>query len=169
MKALWAPWRIDYILGPKPDECVFCLPEDTCRDEELLVLCRARYCFVIMNKFPYSNAHLMVTPYRHVQCMTELEDLESREMMVWLKECARIMKTAFNPPGINMGLNIGEAAGAGIREHLHFHILPRWVGDHSFMAVMNETMVIPEHLRSTYSKLKPFFSDSHSRLDRNQI
>ncbi|MFP4084524.1 MAG: HIT family protein [Desulfonatronovibrio sp.] len=160
MKTLWAPWRIEYILGPKPDECVFCLPDHTDEDEERLVLHRAKHCFVIMNKFPYSNGHLMVTPYRHVQCLTELEDHEITEIMLWLKECARLMKKAFNPPGINVGLNIGEAAGAGIREHLHFHVLPRWVGDHSFMAVMNETMVIPEHLKSTYNKLKPLFLTS---------
>ncbi len=160
MKTLWAPWRIDYILGPKPDECVFCLPEHTHEDEERLILHRAKYCFVIMNKFPYSNAHLMVTPFRHVQCLTELLDHETTEIMARLKDCARILRAAFKPPGMNIGLNIGEAAGAGIREHLHFHILPRWVGDHSFMAVMNETMVIPEHLRSTYNKLKPLFSTS---------
>ncbi len=160
MKTLWAPWRIDYILGPKPDECVFCLPDHTDEDRERLVLRRAKYCFVIMNKFPYSNAHLMVTPFRHVRCLTELENYETMEMMAWIKECTRILKTMFNPHGINIGLNIGEAAGAGIREHLHFHLLPRWTGDHSFMAVMNETMVIPEHLRATYDKLKPLFSTS---------
>ncbi|WP_045211283.1 HIT family protein [Desulfonatronovibrio magnus] len=160
MKALWAPWRIDYILGPKPDECVFCLPEHRDEDEERLVLHRAEFCFVIMNKFPYSNAHIMVTPYRHVQCLTELDDQETCEIMTWMKKCTGILKSAFNPAGINIGLNIGEAAGAGIKEHMHFHLLPRWVGDHSFMAVMNETTVIPEHLISTYQKLKPFFETS---------
>ncbi|WP_028574780.1 HIT family protein [Desulfonatronovibrio hydrogenovorans] len=157
MKALWAPWRIEYILGPKPDECVFCLPRHRDEDRQRLVLHRAEQCFVIMNKFPYSNAHIMVTPFRHVQCMTELQDHEVQEMMLLIRSCTRILKTAFNPPGINIGLNIGEAAGAGIKEHLHFHLVPRWVGDHSFMAVMSETMVIPEHLQSTYTKLKPFF------------
>jgi ATP adenylyltransferase len=160
MKTLWAPWRIDYILGPKPDECVFCLPEADDEDEERLILRRAKYCFVIMNKFPYSNSHLMVIPFRHVQCLTELHDHETNEIMDWLKECVRILKIAFSPHGINIGLNIGQAAGAGIREHLHFHLVPRWLGDHSFMAVMNETMIMPEHLRSTYNKLKPIFSTS---------
>ncbi len=160
MKALWAPWRIDYILGPKPDECVFCLPQDTDEDSDRLVLQRAKHCFVIMNKFPYSNAHLMVTPYRHVQCLTELDVDETSEMMEWIKNTTAILKSAFNPPGINIGLNIGEAAGAGIKEHLHFHLVPRWIGDHSFMAVMSETSVIPEHLQSTYNKLKPLFATS---------
>ena len=158
MKTLSAPWRIDYILGPKPDECVFCLPEHMEEDEERLVLYRGKYSFVIMNKYPYSNGHLMVTPYRHVQCLTALPAEEAHEMMDLLQACTDILKQCFNsPPGINIGLNIGEAAGAGIREHLHFHLVPRWNGDHSFMAVMAETMVIPEHLRSTYCKLKPFF------------
>ncbi|MFN2268456.1 MAG: HIT domain-containing protein [Desulfonatronovibrio sp.] len=160
MKALWAPWRIEYILGPKPDECVFCLPQDTDEDSERLILHRAKHCFVIMNKFPYSNAHLMVTPYRHVQCLTELDADETGEMMEWIKKTTSILKSAFNPPGINIGLNIGEAAGAGIKEHLHFHLVPRWIGDHSFMAVMSETSVIPEHLQSTYNKLKPLFATS---------
>ena len=160
MKHLWAPWRIDYILGPKPDECVFCLPEHTREDEERLVLLRREFCFVIMNKFPYSNGHLMVTPYRHVQNLTALHKDELHEIMETMQDCVRILEKAFNqPPGLNIGLNIGEAAGAGIREHLHFHLVPRWVGDFSFMAVMAETAVIPEHLRSTYNRLKPFFDN----------
>lgn len=159
MKTLWAPWRIEYILGPKPDECVFCLPEDKKEDEKRLILHRAKYCFVVMNKFPYMSGHIMVTPYRHVSCLTELNNLELEEIMKYLKICTEILKKAFNPDGINIGLNIGEAAGAGIEEHLHFHLLPRWVGDHSFMAVSNETTVIPEHLQNTYAKLKPFFNN----------
>jgi ATP adenylyltransferase len=157
MKTLWAPWRIEYILGPKPEECVFCLPEHTDEDEQRLVLHRGKFCFVIMNKYPYSSGHLMVTPYRHVKCLTELSREEAHEMMDYMQVCTDILKKAFNPHGINIGLNIGEAAGAGIEEHLHFHLVPRWIGDHSFMAVMSETMVIPEHLRTTYGKLKPYF------------
>ncbi|HKK33816.1 MAG TPA: HIT domain-containing protein [Desulfomicrobiaceae bacterium] len=158
MKTLSAPWRINYILGPKPEECVFCLPAHRDEDEERLVLYRGKYSFVIMNKYPYSNGHIMVTPFRHVQCPTELPPEEAHEIMDLLQSSTRILKDCFNaPPGINIGLNIGEAAGAGIREHLHFHLVPRWNGDHSFMAVMAETMVLPEHLRSTYCKLKPFF------------
>ncbi|MFO7817522.1 MAG: HIT family protein [Thermodesulfobacteriota bacterium] len=157
MKSIWAPWRIEYILGPKPDECVFCIPEHPDEDRERLILQRAVHCFVIMNKFPYSAGHIMVTPYRHVQCLTELTSEEAREIMDWVQVCTEILKKAFTPHGINVGLNIGEAAGAGIREHLHFHLVPRWVGDHSFMAVMDETMVIPEHLQKTYAKLLPYF------------
>ena len=150
---LWAPWRMDYILGPKPDSCVLCLPpDDRTHDEERLVLYRGRTAFVIMNKFPYNNGHIMVAPLRHVMDLPLLTEEESTEIMDLLKECTSIL---------NVGLNLGEAAGAGIRDHLHFHLVPRWNGDSSFMAVMSETRVIPDHLASTYSKLKPLFARLH--------
>lgn len=158
MERLWAPWRIEYILGPKPDECVFCLPADPAEDENRLVLYRGQTAFVIMNKFPYNNGHLMVTPFRHVSCLTELKKEENHELAALVQACTRILKLAFTPDGLNVGLNIGEAAGAGIEEHLHYHLVPRWTGDHSFMAVMSETMVIPEHLHSTYNRLRPYFA-----------
>ncbi len=157
MDVLWAPWRLEYILGPKPDECVFCIPEHTGEDRARLILFRGRRAFVIMNKFPYSNGHLMVTPYRHVMCLTELESAELSEIMELLKASTAVLKTRFSPGGLNIGLNTGAAAGAGIREHLHFHIVPRWNGDSSFMAVFGETRVIPEHLLSTYEALLPGF------------
>ena len=159
MDVLWAPWRLDYILGPKPDECVFCIPDHAEEDEERCILARGEFCFVIMNKFPYNNGHLMVTPYRHVSNLTDLTEEESNDCMTWLRRCTGIMQKAFNPHGINLGLNIGEAAGAGIAQHLHFQIVPRWNGDASFMAVLGETTVIPQHLRSTYSLLKPLFDE----------
>ncbi|MDZ7759398.1 MAG: HIT domain-containing protein [Desulfovermiculus sp.] len=157
MERLWAPWRIEYILGPKPDECVFCLPDETDEDEERMVLYRGREAYVIMNKFPYNNGHLMVTPFRHLSCLTKLTARENHEIADLVQACTRILFENFNPDGINVGLNIGEAAGAGIEEHLHYHLVPRWTGDHSFMAVMSETMVIPEHLKSTYNRLRPHF------------
>ncbi|WP_432736308.1 HIT family protein [Maridesulfovibrio sp. FT414] len=157
MEVLWAPWRMDYILGPKPDECVFCIPENTDEDVERLVLHRAAHCFVIMNKFPYNNCHLMVTPYRHVSKLTDLAEVEASEIMKYITICCNILEKACHPQGINVGLNIGEAAGAGIAAHLHFQLVPRWNGDASFMAVFGETNVIPDHLSSTYKRLKPFF------------
>lgn len=157
MKNLWAPWRIDYILGPKPDECVFCLPETNDEDEERLVLYRGKKCFVIMNKFPYNNGHIMVCPYRHVMNIEDLEPDESAEMMDLLKKCAIILKKFFNCEGINIGLNQGTAAGAGIREHLHFHLVPRWNGDSSFIAVMDDIRTIPQHLNETWKNMKPLF------------
>jgi ATP adenylyltransferase len=157
MNVLWAPWRLDYILGPKPGECVFCVPPHTGEDEERFILHRGKYNYVIMNRYPYNNAHLMVTPYRHVSCITDLLPEEAHENMEMLQSCVSILGQVFQPHGINAGLNLGEAAGSGIAAHIHFQIVPRWNGDSSFMAVFSETRVIPEHLRSTYNRLKPYF------------
>ncbi len=157
MKVLWAPWRLSYILGEKPDSCVFCLPKERDEDRQRLVLYRGAHCFVIMNKYPYSNGHLMVTPYRHLMDFTQLYADEAHEIMELLQTCTRILQERFQCQGINIGLNIGEAAGAGIREHLHFHLVPRWNGDSSFMAVMDEVRVVPEHLDATYTALQPYF------------
>lgn len=159
MKQLWCPWRLAYILGPKPDQCVFCLPEHTDEDEERLVLFRGRWNFVIMNKFPYNNGHIMVTPFRHIMDICDMRPEEAAEHFEIIRMSTAILRKRFNPQGINIGLNLGEAAGAGIREHVHFHLVPRWVGDSSFMAVMDEVRVIPEHLHSTYKELRQFFSE----------
>lgn len=157
MDVLWAPWRLDYILGEKPDACVFCLPEHTDEDRERLILYRGKHAFVILNKFPYNNGHVMVTPYQHAMCLTELDTATLHEISELLKTTTAILKSRFNPGGVNVGLNLGEAAGAGIREHLHFHLVPRWNGDSNFMAAFSETRVVPEHLMSTYDGLKPQF------------
>jgi ATP adenylyltransferase len=158
MKQLWSPWRMEYILGPKPDVCVFCLPARTDEDEERLVLYRGTWNFVIMNKFPYNNGHVMVTPHRHVMDIADLAPEESGELFQLLQTSVRALRACLSPQGVNIGLNLGAAAGAGIREHLHFHLVPRWNGDSSFMAVLDEVRVIPEHLRSTYQALRPFFA-----------
>ncbi len=159
MKQLWCPWRLEYILGPKPESCVFCIPETTEEDEERLILHRGEWNFVIMNKYPYNNGHLMVTPYRHLMDIGALAGDEAFELMTLLQVCTHILRQRFSPQGINIGLNLGEAAGAGIREHMHFHLVPRWNGDSSFMAVMDEVRVVPEHLKTTYLALKPLFDD----------
>lgn len=157
MKQLWAPWRIEYILGPKPDACVFCLPETTEEDEERLVLHRAGRAFVIMNRYPYNNGHIMVCPYRHVSELTELTREETHEIMDLVQRCSGILKQHFNCEGINVGLNLGKAAGAGIGEHLHFHLVPRWNGDSSFIAVMDDVRTVPQHIRETYRALRACF------------
>ncbi|MDE5832763.1 MAG: HIT domain-containing protein [Desulfovibrio sp.] len=162
MKQLWTPWRIDYILGPKPDECVFCVPAYDSEDEERLILWRGRHCFVIMNKFPYNNGHIMVCPYRHVMALEDLTREESGEIMETMQKCAAILKEHFNCEGINIGLNQGQAAGAGVREHLHFHLVPRWNGDSSFMAVMDEVRTIPQYLSETWKGLKPRFDGAEN-------
>lgn len=160
---LWAPWRMEYILGPKPDFCVLCLPpDDRTHDEERRVLYRGKKAFVIMNTFPYNNGHIMVSPLRHVMDIALLDDEESGEIMHLLQLSTKILRECFHPQGINIGLNLGEAAGAGIRDHMHFHLVPRWNGDSSFMAVLGGTRVIPEHINATYRKLKPFFDSIDS-------
>lgn len=164
MEVLWAPWRMDYILGPKPDTCVFCLPENRDEDRQRLVLARGRHTFVIMNKFPYNSGHLMVTPFRHASCLTELSPEETLELTRGLTFCTKAMQEAMHPQGINIGLNLGEAAGAGIAAHLHFQMVPRWNGDSSFMAVFGETRVVPQLLLSTYDRLVPFFKDYHATV-----
>lgn len=157
MKQLWSPWRIDYILAPKPDECVFCVPATREEDEERLILARGKRSFVLMNKFPYNNGHLLVCPYRHIQSIEELDEDESAEIMGFLKRCSAILKDHFHCEGINIGLNQGKAAGAGIGEHLHFHLVPRWNGDSSFIAAIGDVRTIPQHLAETWKALKPLF------------
>lgn len=149
---------MDYILGPKPETCVFCIPSHTREDEERYILYRGQWNFVIMNKYPYNNGHLMITPYRHLMNILDLTKDEADEQYALTRACIDVLNKAFNtPPGFNVGLNLGEAAGAGIREHIHMHVVPRWVGDSSFVAILDEVRVMPEHLATTYTKLKPFF------------
>ncbi len=158
MQVLWAPWRMSYILRPKPAGCVLCVPDSSNEDEERLILHRGQDVFVIMNKYPYNGGHLMVSPYRHVVDFDDLTDAESLETMHCLALCRKVLHEVMHPQGYNVGINLGEAAGAGIRDHLHVHIVPRWNGDTSFMAVMEDIHVIPEHLTATYHKLKPLFA-----------
>ena len=157
MKVLWAPWRMDYVLGDKPDSCPFCVPQNEDEDKERLILYRGELAFVLLNKFPYNNGHIMVTPYRHVKDFEELEQAEAHELMDLLQLSSRALKTFCNPNGINIGANLGQAAGAGIAEHLHLHLVPRWVGDSSFIAVMDEVRIVPQHLDKTYEGLLAVF------------
>ncbi len=157
MECLWAPWRMEYILGHKPDSCIFCLPPDCGEDTERGVLFRGQHNFIIMNKFPYNNGHIMVTPYRHVMDVCDLGDEEAAELFSLTRTSVGILREILSPEGFNIGFNIGAAAGAGVKEHIHFHIVPRWNGDSSFMAVLGEVRTMPEHLAATYTKLKSSF------------
>ena len=159
MKVLWAPWRMDYVLGAKPDCCPFCVPQNVDEDGERLILYRGKLAFVLLNKFPYNNGHILVTPYRHVKDLDELEQAEAHELMDLLQLSSRALKAFCNPNGINIGVNMGQAAGAGIAEHLHFHLVPRWVGDSSFIAVMDEVRIVPQHLSKTYEGLLAAFKE----------
>jgi ATP adenylyltransferase len=158
IQPIWAPWRMQYILSKKGPECIFCEKPKEDKDRGNLILFRSTHGFIIMNLYPYNNGHLMVVPYRHVYSITELSDDELLDLMKMVQQAVDCLKEAFLPEGFNIGLNIGKVAGAGIEEHLHFHVIPRWVGDTHFMAVLGEVRVIPEHVLSTYDKLFPLFN-----------
>lgn len=159
MKQLWAPWRIEYILGEKPGHCIFCEYPKQDRDRELLILYRGRLCYVIINKYPYNSGHLMVVPYEHRSHLNGYSSETLNEMMALTDASVARLEKAMRPEGFNTGINIGKAAGAGIDEHLHMHIVPRWTGDSSFMAVLDEVRVVPEHIMATYDKLAPLFKE----------
>ncbi len=158
MKNLWAPWRMKYILGPKTHGgCVLCAPPHTGEDEDRLIVYRGSHVFVMLNRYPYASGHLMVIPYRHVGDITELSADECAELMATVQLSCRVLREVSRPQGINVGLNLGEAAGAGIGMHLHMHVVPRWSGDSNFMAVLDDVRVIPEALEETCRRLAPVF------------
>jgi len=158
MENLWAPWRIEYILGKREAYCIFCPEGDGLSDEERLILHRGRLTMVMMNKYPYNNGHLLVAPWRHLANLNELDEDEMTAIMRWVKICTIILKRVMHPNGFNIGLNLGAAAGAGVEDHLHFHVVPRWQGDTNFLTVFGDVRSIPEHLKQTYTKLRPHFS-----------
>jgi ATP adenylyltransferase len=157
VRNLWAPWRIEYILGKKPPGCIFCPDNQGRSDEQLLILYRGDPVMVMMNRFPYNNGHLLVFPRRHIASLDELTAGEDRDLMDWIKRSTRALQKMMHPDGFNIGLNLGREAGAGYEEHLHFHIVPRWRGDTNFMAAVAEIRSIPEHIQQSYSKLLPYF------------
>jgi len=153
MNVIWAPWRMEYILSDKEQHCIFCeLPKQE-RDRDNLILYRSVHSFVIMNRYPYNNGHILVVPYRHVSALEELDDAVLLDFMKVTRHSVASIRKAFMPDGFNIGINIGRIAGAGMEEHVHLHMVPRWAGDTSFMTVFDEVRVIPEHIMSTYDKL----------------
>lgn len=158
MKTIWAPWRLDYILGPKDGECVFCVKPRENDDKKNLILHRGKYNFVILNLYPYNNGHLMIVPYRHAGEIQGIGADDANEMMLLTRRCVSTLKEKLRPHGFNVGMNIGAAAGAGIDEHIHMHVVPRWNGDNNFMPVVGETRVMPQHIQSTYEALAGHFS-----------
>ena len=155
MNQLWAPWRMTYIKkADDGDECIFCkFPRDD-RDGDNLILLRGTTAFVILNAFPYSNGHLMITPFRHTADMNDLSDEEQLELISLTRRAINLLKSAFHPDGFNVGMNLGRVAGAGIADHLHMHVVPRWNGDTNFMPVIADVRVIPESLAAVYDRLK---------------
>jgi len=159
MKNLWAPWRMEYILNNNKEKgCIFC-PDDTASPAERLLLFQGERTMVIMNKYPYINGHLLVAPLRHVAALDQLDIREKIALMNLVSRSLAILKKTMNPEGFNVGLNLGRVAGAGVEDHLHFHIVPRWNGDTNFMTVFDDLRVIPEHMEQTYQRLHPFFKE----------
>lgn len=154
MKTAWAPWRIEYILSDKEEGCIFC---NALSEQANLTLYSGKITMVIMNKFPYINGHLLVAPIRHLSTMDQLNREEMLDLFIMVEQSVGILKKAMNPDGFNIGLNMGRVAGAGVEDHLHFHIVPRWLGDTNALTVFADLRVIPEHLKTTYNNLKLYF------------
>ena len=157
MKRLWAPWRIDYIRSPKEDGCIFCKKSQSNDDRKDLILYRGNESFVLMNLYPYSNAHIMISPYDHIADTNRLSKDCNLEIMELANTSMNILKNSLSPEGFNFGANIGKAGGAGIEEHLHYHIVPRWNGDTNFMPVIGHTKVMVEALMETWDNLRQHF------------
>jgi ATP adenylyltransferase len=157
MEQIWAPWRIGYIRMSKPKECIFCGKPKQDSDAVNYILYRGKKNFVIMNAYPYNPGHLMIAPYRHIANLDELTDEELGEHVALVSRSIRVLREAFNPGGFNIGVNMGKVAGAGIEEHVHTHVVPRWQGDTNCMPVISEVRVVPEALAETYQKLEGKF------------
>lgn len=163
MDILWNPWRYEYIKSgdqkaADSNDCVFCkILNNPASDEEQFILHRAGFNFVILNIYPYISGHIMIVPYEHFAELDEAGKQTTDEMMDLAKKCQSILREVYKPNGMNLGMNFGKAAGAGVAEHFHLHILPRWIGDVNFMTSIGETRTIPEDLRTTFEKLKGKF------------
>jgi len=151
---IWAPWRMGYILGDRGEACIFCEKPKENDDEKNLIVARRDRCFALLNLYPYSNGHVMVAPYRHVGKFEDLEPEECAEMTSLAQRLVEALTGAVEAEGFNIGINQGRAAGAGIEEHLHLHVVPRWEGDTNFMPVLSSAKVIPQALEETYRLLR---------------
>lgn len=154
MEQLWTPWRMKYIKEEKPDYCVFCKVIKEKKDKQNFVLIRNKRAISVLNIYPYNNGHIMIIPARHISDFNQITMTENKEMFLQSKAITQALKETIDPQGFNIGLNMGSVAGAGIEEHLHIHIVPRWEGDTNFMPLLGKTKVIPETLSNTYKKLK---------------
>lgn len=157
MQTLWAPWRMEYINQEKPTGCIFCLFPAESKDRENLVLGRSAHAFAMLNKFPYNSGHLMVIPRRHVSDLSMLPEEEFADLQGLLRSAVGVLLDVYKPEGMNVGMNLGRIAGAGIDQHLHWHCVPRWGGDTNFMPVIGETKVMVEHLQGAFERLRPKF------------
>jgi ATP adenylyltransferase len=155
MDRIFTPWRYAYVSqAEKVDGCVFCIAAKRPDDREALILQRAEHCFIIINAFPYTSGHVMVVPYAHLDTLGALPEPAAREMMALTQRLEGALRAVYKPEGVNIGMNIGKAAGAGVAGHIHMHVLPRWTADSNFMTTVGETRVLPEDLQVTFDRLK---------------
>jgi ATP adenylyltransferase len=155
MDYLWTPWRYAYVsTAEKATGCVFCNAVNAGDDEKVLIVHRGEYCFVILNAYPYTPGHVMVVPYAHLDELQKLPVAAAQEMMKLSQRMETVLRELYHPDGINLGMNIGKAAGAGIAGHIHMHVLPRWVADANFLSVIGETRILPEALEETWKRMK---------------
>ncbi len=150
MKQLWAPWRLKYIKHPSQNGCIFCKASQEKKDKKNLIIFRGMTCFAILNLYPYNSGHFMVTSYRHIGKFEKLKSKEIQEMFEIAQHFKKILDREIKPQGFNIGFNLGRVAGAGIVDHIHLHVVPRWNGDTNFMPVLGDTKVIPQSLNDTY-------------------
>jgi ATP adenylyltransferase len=155
---LWAPWRLDYIKGPKPDECIFCTKPASGDDRAAHIVHRGEHCFAMLNAFPYNNGHLMVSPFRHVPSIEELDAAALLELMTLAQASIAALRSAYAPEGFNLGINQGKIAGAGVEHHVHLHVVPRWGADTNFMPVVGDTRVLPQSLEQSYEDVARGFA-----------
>lgn len=161
MDRLWTPWRFDYISKVDlVDACVFCKMLEEEDDSSNHILRRGDHTFMVLNLFPYTSGHLLIVANRHISTMNEASDEELHEFITLSRLCEKALLQEYHPNGFNIGFNVGRAAGAGIEQHLHMHVLPRWFGDSNFVSVIGETRILPEDLSATYKRLLPYFENS---------
>lgn len=158
MRQLFAPWRMEYIVSKKTGNCIFCHSPATRRSRRKLILYGGPATLVMLNRYPYTNCHLLVAPRRHTSSLSHLSESEMLDLFSVLRSAVEALKRAVKPAGFNIGMNLGRIAGAGIADHLHLHIVPRWRGDTNFMPILAESIVLPEHLTGAYERLAPFFA-----------
>jgi len=158
MDYLWSPWRYQYVSTAAPtDECIFCQKSSERKDEENYIVYRGDRNFILLNLFPYTTGHMMIAPYEHVATLEEVAEETLSEMMRLVRLAEKHLRAIYTPRGLNVGMNIGECAGAGVAGHIHMHVLPRWPADVNFMTTVSETRILPEELRVTYEKLAGAF------------
>ena len=154
MERIWAPWRIRYILGKKEPGCFLCRKPQESDDAKNHIIIRDRTCFALLNAYPYNAGHLMVAPYKHTGDLDDLTEQELADLMTLTRRCKQLLTRAIKPEGFNIGLNLGRVAGAGVEDHLHIHIVPRWNGDTNYMPVIGDVRVLPQAMDEMYAELK---------------